>query len=311
MITQCRVLKRRSSSGPRQPAPRPAAYKTTEWRMRRTARRGVQRSPRADPCPDLVGDAARARAGDRRLRAAVRCSSLYLGLKGGGYDLVVRSEVGIAVWWIVLLGALVGVLPGGLDPARRLGRRSACSPAFAVWTALGIGWSESAERSVAELGRVATYLGVFALALAIAGPRGPAAHGQRGGGGDRRRSACWRCSRACTRPGFRPTRPPPGFPRRKARAQLPAQLLERARGADRDRACRCCSVAAHQARSLLAQALAAAALPAMALAGFYTLSRGGAIELGVGAGRSCSRSTRGGSRSLPTAARRRRSGARS
>ncbi len=39
-------------------------------------------------------------------------------------------------------------------------------------------------------------------------------------------------------------------------------------------------VAAHQARSLLLQALAIAALPAMALAGFYTLSRGGAIELG-------------------------------
>ncbi len=28
---------------------------------------------------------------------------IYLGLKGGGYDLVIRSEVGIAVWWVVLL----------------------------------------------------------------------------------------------------------------------------------------------------------------------------------------------------------------
>ena len=41
-------------------------------------------------------------------------------------------------------------------------------------------------------------------------------------------------------------------------------------------------VAGHQARSLLAQALSVAVLPAVVLAGFYTLSRGGAVELGVG-----------------------------
>ena len=56
---------------------------------------------------------------------------LYLGLKGGGYDAVVRSEVGIAVWWIVLLGAAgrgAARAPGSAAPA---GSRSACSAAFA------------------------------------------------------------------------------------------------------------------------------------------------------------------------------------
>ena len=36
---------------------------------------------------------------------------VYAGLKGGGYDAIIRGEVGIAVWWIVLLGALVGAFP--------------------------------------------------------------------------------------------------------------------------------------------------------------------------------------------------------
>src|SRR4051794_36040297 len=36
---------------------------------------------------------------------------VYLGLRGGGYDPLVRGEIGIAVWWIVLIGAAVGVLP--------------------------------------------------------------------------------------------------------------------------------------------------------------------------------------------------------
>ncbi len=40
---------------------------------------------------------------------------------------------------------------------------------FAGWTALSLGWTESAERTATELARVAVYLGVFALALAIQG----------------------------------------------------------------------------------------------------------------------------------------------
>ncbi len=95
----------------------------------------------------------------------------YLGFRGGGFDEIVRSEVGIAAWWILLLGAAVGVLPSA-----RLGRGAWIAlgllAAFAAWTGLAIGWSESAERSLAELGRVAALLGVFALALSVQGPAG-------------------------------------------------------------------------------------------------------------------------------------------
>ena len=93
---------------------------------------------------------------------------LYLALKEGGYDAAIRSEVGIAVWWIVLVGAVVGALPSAR--MTRVGWVGfGLLAGFAFWTALGIGWSESAERSVAELGRVATLLGVFALALSVQG----------------------------------------------------------------------------------------------------------------------------------------------
>ncbi|HET6864312.1 MAG TPA: hypothetical protein VFH80_00235, partial [Solirubrobacteraceae bacterium] len=36
---------------------------------------------------------------------------LYLSIDGGGYDLVVRSQAAIVVWWIVLVGAAWGLLP--------------------------------------------------------------------------------------------------------------------------------------------------------------------------------------------------------
>jgi hypothetical protein len=91
---------------------------------------------------------------------------LYLALRGGGYDVIVRSEVGLAAWWIVLLGVLAGVLP--LSRIGRLGWTCvALLGAFVLWTGIATSWSVSAERTVTELGRLATYLGFFLLALCV------------------------------------------------------------------------------------------------------------------------------------------------
>src|SRR5579859_5213656 len=75
---------------------------------------------------------------------------LYLALNGGGYDLVVRSHVSILIWWLIVLGAVSGLLP-----AARLSRAAWCGlglfGAFAVWTALATTWSLSSERSLIEV----------------------------------------------------------------------------------------------------------------------------------------------------------------
>jgi O-antigen ligase/polysaccharide polymerase Wzy-like membrane protein len=89
---------------------------------------------------------------------------VYLGLEGGGFDPIVHDQTGIAIWWIVLLGALVGALPRReLGPAAWIAL--GLVGAFAIWTALSLTWTESSERTAAELARMATYLGVFVLAL--------------------------------------------------------------------------------------------------------------------------------------------------
>jgi O-Antigen ligase len=91
---------------------------------------------------------------------------LYLAFNTGGYDLVVRNQVGIVVWWLVLLMALVGLLP-----ARRLSRPAWAGlllfAGFVLWTGLATTWSHSTERSVAELSRVVCYLGVLILATVV------------------------------------------------------------------------------------------------------------------------------------------------
>lgn len=90
----------------------------------------------------------------------------YLALSGGGYDIIARSEIGIALWWIVLLGAIVGVLP-------RLRFNAAAWTAvlllagFLAWTWIAVGWSQSEERTLAEAARVSAYLGVLVLGLSL------------------------------------------------------------------------------------------------------------------------------------------------
>ena len=88
----------------------------------------------------------------------------YLGLEGGGYDPIVHDQVGIAVWWIVLAGTLVGALPRRRPPGLAWAALGLLA-AFVLWTALSLTWTESAEQTAADLALVATYLGVFSLAL--------------------------------------------------------------------------------------------------------------------------------------------------
>ena len=98
---------------------------------------------------------------------------VYLGLSGGGYDAVVRGEVGILAWWCLLLGTAAGALPLW---NRRLGRPGWIAlglfGAFTILTALGLIGTESTERTLFELGRVATLLGIFALAISLQGRNG-------------------------------------------------------------------------------------------------------------------------------------------
>jgi hypothetical protein len=92
---------------------------------------------------------------------------VYLSLRNGGYDTIVRSQVGVAIWWILLLAALAGILP------TRIGRAAWVAigllTAFAAWTAVAVVWSGNVESTVLELGRLAAYLGILVLAVSLQG----------------------------------------------------------------------------------------------------------------------------------------------
>jgi O-Antigen ligase len=197
----------------------------------------------------------------------------YLGLKGGGYDPLVHDQVGIAVWWVVLLATAVGAIPRA-RPGRLAWLALGFLAAYVLWTALSLAWTESVGQTWADLARVAGYLGVFAFAIFAVDRLGP------------RRlvgavaAAIVLVSAIALLSRFHPA----WFPA----ANQTASFLT----SDRERL----SYPLHYwnavaaliaiglplvlqiaagARSVVLRALAAAAMPALALTVFFTLSRGG------------------------------------
>src|SRR3954469_22997800 len=94
---------------------------------------------------------------------------LYLALRGGGFDSIVRGEVGVLVWWVVLLFAVIGLVPR-LTPWA-WGSAGALA-GLAIVAALGIAGSASQEQTVSEVARVVSYLGVLLLAITLQGRAG-------------------------------------------------------------------------------------------------------------------------------------------
>jgi hypothetical protein len=232
---------------------------------------------------------------ERRMPAAMRAIDLelistwllgfglvvYLGMRGGGFDPLISDKVGIVAWWIVLAGLIVGALP-----RRRLGIEAWASVAlltgFLAWTALSLVWTESSGNTSDEIARVATYLAVFVLNLfLIRSPRGLRATVAAVGTGIAVLAVIALLSRL--HPAWFPNADQTGnfLPSIRDRLSYPLEYWN--------------GVAALTAmgmpvmlnlattgRSILLRALAAAALPAMALTIFFTLSRGGILAAAAG-----------------------------
>lgn len=203
---------------------------------------------------------------------------VYLAASGGGYDPIVHSEAGIALWWVVLAGAASGVLPLRFG---RLGWAAlALLAAFSAWTALGMTWTESAERTGAELARVTTFLGVLAVGLLAVGGRSP--RPLLNGLGCAFAAVAGLAVLSRLQPAWFPANDHAQFlPEAINRLSYP---LNSWNGLASFLAIGLPVVAATAlgARSRLGQAAAAAALPLIGLGIFLTASRGGAIAAGVG-----------------------------
>jgi O-Antigen ligase len=94
-----------------------------------------------------------------------------LALRGGSYDVLARGEAFLLAWWVLLLAGALGVLPAARPP-RAVLAGAACLLALAAWIAVGFTWTESAERTGAEVARVLGLLGILLVVVLTVGPGG-------------------------------------------------------------------------------------------------------------------------------------------
>ena len=92
---------------------------------------------------------------------------LGLALAGGGFELEQRHVAGIAAWGLVILLLVFGAAPER-PPARWFYLSAGSIAALALLSGVSSIWSGSAERSIIEADRVLTYLGFFIAAWLIA-----------------------------------------------------------------------------------------------------------------------------------------------
>jgi hypothetical protein len=87
---------------------------------------------------------------------------LLLALRGGAYDVLARGEAFVLVWWLLGLGVAFGLLPRAQPPKGVLVAVGALLT-LAAWMAVGLVWTESAEKTVMEVSRVLGLAGMLLL----------------------------------------------------------------------------------------------------------------------------------------------------
>ena len=90
---------------------------------------------------------------------------LVLGLNGGGYDIVTRQQFFFVLWAGLVLGFATGALPRGKPDGGYVIPLAALA-GLLVWMTMSFGWTDSDERTMAEVARVLGIAGIAVLAYA-------------------------------------------------------------------------------------------------------------------------------------------------
>jgi tetratricopeptide (TPR) repeat protein len=91
---------------------------------------------------------------------------LYYGFRGGSYDIVPRQQEALAIWWVLGLAFALGLLPRAKPPKGVLVPLGAIA-LLGIWTAISLSWTQSDERTFAELARLMHYGGLMLLIWSV------------------------------------------------------------------------------------------------------------------------------------------------
>ncbi|MDX6476066.1 MAG: hypothetical protein QOH95_1577 [Gaiellaceae bacterium] len=88
----------------------------------------------------------------------------------GGYGVSTRAILGASLWWSVILGVGLGLVPRNRPPRAALGV-GALLAAFALWALASAFWAPNPEQAVLEFDRNSMYLALYLVAVGTGGRR--------------------------------------------------------------------------------------------------------------------------------------------
>lgn len=91
-----------------------------------------------------------------------------LSYANGGFDTTTKAYAGISAWWILGLGAAVGIGAARSSIDRLALITVGLFAAFAVWTLISMQWASDKGRAFAQFDQVSLYVAVLAIAIILA-----------------------------------------------------------------------------------------------------------------------------------------------
>jgi O-Antigen ligase len=91
-----------------------------------------------------------------------------LSYANGGFDTTTKAYAGISAWWILGLGAAIGVGAARSSIDRLALVTVGLFAAFAVWTLISMQWASDKGRAFAQFDQVSLYVAVLAIAIIVA-----------------------------------------------------------------------------------------------------------------------------------------------
>src|SRR5262245_50486163 len=98
----------------------------------------------------------------------IAAAIFVLSYADGGFAPTTRSYAGIAAWWLLGVGAAVGIASARAGINRLAVVALGLLAAFAVWILISVNWATDVERAFAQFNQVSLYVAVLAIAIVLA-----------------------------------------------------------------------------------------------------------------------------------------------
>jgi hypothetical protein len=99
---------------------------------------------------------------------AIAGAVFALSYADGGFAPTTRSYAGIAAWWLLGVGAAIGIASARAGVNRLALVVLGLLAAFAIWVLISVNWATDAERAFAQFNQVSLYVAVLALSIVLA-----------------------------------------------------------------------------------------------------------------------------------------------